>query len=187
MNVAVLCEFSGAVRDAFIRRGHQAISCDLLEDETENGPHIQGDCLARDWSGYDLVICHPPCTYLARSGGAFFKNRKNEQRAAIEFVKALLALPVPRIALENPIGVLSTQIRKPEQIVQPWWFGHDTTKATCLWLKNLPPIRPTLIVNPKKNHPERMASPHPERWKMRSRTMPGFAAAMAEQWGRLVT
>ena len=183
MKVGILGEFSGVVRDAFIRRGHEAISCDLLEDETETGPHIQGDCLAYDWSSYDLVICHPPCTFLARSGGALFKTRQKEQRVAIEFVKNLLALPVPRIALENPIGVLSTQIRKPEQIVQPWWFGYELTKATCLWLKNLPLLRPTLIVKPKKKNELQWAQPHPERWKLRSRTFPNFAAAMAEQWG----
>jgi len=185
MRVGILCEFSGIVRDAFLRRGHDAVSCDLLPDENDGGPHVQGDCLLHDWSGFDLLICHPPCTYLARSGGFLFKTRKPEQKAAIEFVKALLALPVPRIALENPIGVLSSQVRKPEQIIHPWQFGHATSKATCLWLKGLPKLRATLLVKPVKNSPERMAPPHPERWKMRSRTFPGIADAMADQWGRL--
>lgn len=188
MRVAVLCEFSGIVRDAFATRGHDAISCDLLPSERD-GCHVEGD--ARHWAAVgwlawhpDLVIAHPPCTYLAVSGARWFKERKAEQEAALDFVRWILALPVPRIALENPVSVISTRIRKPDQIVQPWMFGHPETKATCLWLKNLPPLVPTNIVEgrrPRVHH----EPPGPERWKNRSRTLQGIADAMAAQWGVL--
>lgn len=181
MKVAVLCEFSGTVRDAFIKKGHDAISCDLLPTESP-GPHLQGDCLSYDWSGFDLVVCHPPCTHLAVSGARWFKNKIREQEDALDFVKRLLALPIPRIALENPISVISSKIKKPTQIIQPWQFGHGEVKATCLWLKGLPPLTPTDIVPgrvPRVAH----EPPSPDRWKKRSKTYQGIADAMADQWG----
>jgi hypothetical protein len=183
VKVGVLCEFSGVVRDAFLARGHDAISCDLLPTEAA-GPHIQGDCLAQDWSGFDLLICHPPCTHLAVSGARWFKNKQAEQAEALEFVRRLLALPVPRLALENPVSIISSKIRRPDQIIQPWQYGHGEVKATCLWLKNLPPLVPTNIVDGREARVHR-ASPGPDRWKERSRTMPGIARAMADQWGSL--
>jgi hypothetical protein len=133
-------------------------------------------------AGWDLMIAHPPCTYLAVSGARWFKDRQSEQQHALWFVESLMLADVPRIAIENPVSVISSRIRKPDQIVQPWMFGHGETKATCLWLKNLPKLVPTDIVDgrqPRVHH----ASPGPERWKERSRTLPGIAAAMAEQWG----
>lgn len=181
MKVLIACEFSGVVRDAFIEGGHDAISCDLLPCE-RGGPHIQGDIREVDLSRYDLMIAHPPCTYLAVSGARWFAQRQREQEEALEFVRFLLNAPVPRIALENPVSVISSRIRKPEQIIQPWWFGHGETKATCLWLKNLPKLEPTNVVEgryPRVHH----ASPGPDRWKERSRTLAGIASAMAEQWG----
>jgi hypothetical protein len=181
MRVLVACEFSGIVRDAFIAAGHDAVSCDLLPSEA-NGPHIQGDVLPLLGFGWDLLVAHPPCTYLAVSGARWFKDRPLEQTLALQFVYALLTAPIPRVALENPVSVISTRIRKPDQIVQPWMFGHGETKATCLWLKNLPKLVPTDIVegrSPRVHH----APPGPDRWKERSRTLPGIAAAMAAQWG----
>ena len=183
MKVAVLCEFSGVVRDAFIRHGHDAISCDLLPTEV-SGPHIQGDCLAHDWSGYDLIIAHPPCTHLAVSGARWFLDKAEEQAQALDFVRRIMEIPVPRLALENPISIISTRIRKPDQIVHPWQFGHGETKATCLWLKGLPKLVPTNIVSGRDNRVHRMA-PSPDRWKERSRTFVGIAEAMAQQWGGL--
>lgn len=181
MKVAVLCEFSGIVREAFRARGHDAVSCDFLPSELP-GPHIVGDCLARDWSDYDLIVAHPPCTYLAVSGARWFRDRQREQSEALDFVRALLALPVPKLALENPISVISSQIRRPDQIVQPWWFGHGETKATCLWLRGLPNLTPTNVVDGRAGRVHR-EPPSPDRWKNRSRTYPGIAEAMALQWG----
>ena len=181
MKVAVLCEFSGTVRDAFIRLGHDAISCDLLPTESL-GPHITGDCLDQDWSGYDLVIAHPPCTHLAVSGARWFKHKAHEQEKALEFVRALMDLPVPRMAIENPISIISSRIRKPDQIIQPWQFGHGEVKATCLWLKGLPKLVPTNVVEGREAKVHR-ASPGPDRWKIRSKTYQGIADAMAAQWG----
>lgn len=183
MRVLVACEFSGIVRDAFIAAGHDAWSCDLLPSERP-GPHIMGDALvAAHRSGpWELMIAHPPCTHLAVSGARWFADKQDEQQWALEFVRNLLEAPIPRIALENPISVISTRIRKPDQIIQPWMFGHGEVKATCLWLKNLPKLVPTDIVDgrtPRVHH----ASPGPDRWKERSRTLPGIAAAMAAQWG----
>lgn len=183
MRVLVACEFSGIVRDAFIARGHDAWSVDLLPSERP-GPHWQGDIMEADLGPFDLLIAHPPCTYLAVSGARWFKDRLPEQAAALAFVQALMDAPIPRIAIENPISVISSRIRKPDQIVQPWMFGDGETKATCLWLKGLPKLVPTDIV------PERIARVHreppgPDRWKNRSRTMPGIARAMADQWGAL--
>jgi hypothetical protein len=185
MRVLVGCEFSGVVRDAFIRKGHEAVSCDLLPSETP-GPHIQGDVLEHLYDGWDLAIFHPPCTHLAVSGARWFKNKQREQEDALKFVRKLLAAPISRIALENPISIISSKIRKPEQRVQPWMFGHGETKATCLWLKNLPPLRPTNIVEGRVPRVH-MEPPGPDRWKNRSRTYQGLANAMADQWGSLET
>jgi hypothetical protein len=181
MRVLVACEFSGIVRDAFIRKGHDAWSCDLLLTEAP-GPHIQGNVRRVLGDGWDMMIAHPPCTYLAVSGARWFKGKQREQYAALEFVKQLLDAPIPRICLENPISIISTRIRKPDQIIQPWMFGHGETKATCLWLKNLPKLEPTNIVNGRvgRVHHE---PPGPDRWKNRSRTIQGIAEAMASQWG----
>lgn len=181
MKVIVACEFSGIVRDAFLARGHDAISCDLLPTERP-GPHIQGDIRDVDLTGYDLMVAHPPCTHLAVSGARWFKDKRAEQEEALEFVRYLLDAPVPRIALENPVSVISSRIRKPDQIIQPWQFGEGEVKATCLWLKGLPKLAPTEIVEGR--HPRvHYASPGPERWKERSRTYAGIARAMSEQWG----
>lgn len=190
MRVLVACEFSGIVRQAFADRGHDAWSCDLLPSERP-GQHVEGDalrCFAEGADGFrqrwDLLIAHPPCTYLAVSGARWFKGREKEQEAALAFVEGLLDAPIPHIALENPISVISTRIRKPDQIVQPWMFGEPETKATCLWLKNLPRLTPTNIVegrNPRVHY----ESPGPDRWKNRSRTSEGLARAMAAQWGSL--
>ena len=180
------CEFSGIVRDAFIARGHDAWSCDLLPTERP-GPHWQVDVidLLGGYLGkWDLMIAHPPCTHLAVSGARWFKGKEREQAEAIEFVSALLSAPIPRIALENPISIISSRIRKPDQIIQPWQFGHGETKATCLWLKGLPALKPTNIVAGRTARVHR-ASPGPDRWKERSRTLPGIAAAFSEQWGCL--
>lgn len=175
------CEFSGIVRDAFIERGHDAWSCDLLPSERP-GPHISRDAIAAAYDyQWDLMVAHPPCTFLAVSGARWFAERQEEQAEALAFVARLAMAPIERIAIENPISVLSSKWRKPDQIIQPWMFGHGETKATCLWLKNLPKLEPTDIVDgrtPRVHH----ASPGPDRWKERSRTLPGIAAAMAEQW-----
>lgn len=182
MKVLVACEFSGIVRDAFAARGHEAWSCDLLPTERYDWYHIQANVLEYFNGDWDLMIAHPPCTYLAVSGSRWFKDRQREQAEALEFVRQLMGAPISRIAIENPISVISSKIRKPDQIIQPWQFGHGETKATCLWLKNLPKLTPTNIVEgrtPRVHH----ASPSPNRWKERSRTMQGIADAMAEQWG----
>lgn len=181
MRVLVGCEFSGVVRDAFLARGHDAMSCDLLPTDSP-GPHYQGDVFDVIDDGWDLAIFHPPCTHLAVSGARWFKDKQEEQAEALEFVRRLLDAPIPRIALENPISIISTRIRKPDQIIQPWWFGHGETKATCLWLKNLPLLVPTNIVDGREARVHRM-SPGPDRWKERSRTFTGIGEAMADQWG----
>ena len=181
MRVLVACEFSGAVRDAFSARGHDAWSCDILPAETA-GNHLQcdvRDVLNQDW---DLMVAHPPCTHLAVSGARWFKEKQQEQAEALSFVRLLLDAPIQKIALENPISIISSRIRKPDQIIQPWMFGHGETKATCLWLKNLPPLFSTDIVSGREARVHRMP-PGPDRWKERSRTFHGIAAAMAEQWG----
>jgi hypothetical protein len=180
MKILVACEFSGIVREAFRKKGHNAWSCDLIPSEIL-GQHIQEDVLSHLLDGWDLMIAHPPCTHLAVSGARWFKNKTEEQAEALEFVHSLLNAPIPHIALENPISIISSRIRKPDQIIQPWMFGHGETKATCLWLKNLPLLKPTNIVEgriPRVHY----ASPSPNRWKERSRTCQGVADAMAEQW-----
>lgn len=183
MRVLVACEFSGAVRDAFAVRGHEALSCDLLPSDIP-GDHYQGDVTELLDEGWDLMVAHPPCTHLAVSGARWFKEKQAEQAEALDFVRLLLDAPIPRIALENPISVISSRIRKPDQIIQPWMFGHGETKATCLWLKNLPKLEPTNVVDGREARVHRMP-PGPDRWKERSRTFSGIAAAMAEQWGDL--
>lgn len=196
MRVLVACEYSGTVRDAFIASGHEAISCDLLESES-TGPHYRGDVRDILGDGWDLMIAHPPCTYLCSSG--LHWNKRNPEREkltneAVEFVRMLLDAPIPRIALENPVGRISTAIRKADQIIQPWQYGHDASKATCLWLKELPLLRPTeiipgRIVNGRKRWANQTDSgqnrlgPSEDRWKIRSTTYKGIAMAMADQWG----
>jgi hypothetical protein len=184
MRVLVACEFSGIVRDAFTARGHSAMSVDLLPSERSKVNHWQGDVRSViDW-GWDLMIAFPPCTHLAVSGARWWPGKQQEQAEALAFVQMLMDAPIPRIAIENPIGRISTAIRKPDQIIQPWQFGHGETKATCLWLKGLPPLQSTNVVDgrePRVHH----ASPGPDRWKERSRTLQGIADAMADQWGSL--
>ncbi len=180
--VLVACEFSGIVREAFRRHGYDAWSCDLLPSEIR-GQHIEGPVekvLDWDWA---LMVAHPPCTFLASSGARWFKDRPMQQRWALDFVQRLMDAPIPRIALENPVGVISTAIRKPDQIIQPWQFGHGETKATCWWLKNLPKLEPTNVVAGREGRVWH-ESPSPDRWKNRSRTLPGIADALAKQWGR---
>jgi hypothetical protein len=181
MNVLIACEFSGIVREAFKAHGHNAWSCDLLPTEIP-GNHIQGNVLDILQDGWDLMIAHPPCTHLAVSGARWFKHKQKEQAEALKFVYMLVAAPISKICIENPVSILSTEVRKPEQIIQPWQFGHGETKATCLWLKNLPLLLPTNIVEGREAKIHKM-SPGPNRWKERSRTYNGIAQAMAAQWG----
>ena len=187
MNVLIACEFSGRVRDAFVRRGHNAISCDLLPSDSDYAPHIQGDVIrilnpAAPFRSWDLMIAHPPCTYLAVSGARWFKDRQKEQKRAIKFFISLINAPIEKIAVENPISIMSTKYRKPDQIIQPWMFGHGETKATCLWLKNLPKLQPANIVTGREQRVHKM-SPSSDRSKLRGITYQGIANAMAEQWG----
>ncbi len=193
MRVLVACEFSGVVRDAFIAKGHDAWSCDLLPTE-KPGNHMQGDVLAVLDDAWDLMIAHPPCTYLCSSGLHWNKRisgREELTKESLSFVFKLLNAPIGRIALENPIGCISSKYRKPDQIIQPWQFGHSESKATCLWLKNLPRLTPTNILGkPKSGRWDNMTAsgqnklaPSPNRWKLRSVTYQGIADAMAEQWG----
>lgn len=186
MRVLIACEYSGIVRSAFAARGHTAVSCDLLPTDNKQGWHIQGDVLALLNQDWDLLIAHPPCTHLAVSGARHFaaKRESGVQQEALEFVRVLLAAPIPRIALENPVSIISSQIRKPDQVIQPWQYGHGETKATCLWLKGLPKLRPTNIVDGREARVHRLP-PSPDRWKLRSTTFKGIAAAMADQWGLL--
>ena len=198
MKVLVACEYSGTVRDAFIAAGHDAMSCDLLPTDAP-GPHYQGDVRDVLGDGWDLMIAHPPCTYLAVSGmHRTARGLRDPQLTedALDFVRLLLAAPVPRIAVENPVSVISTRVRKPDQIIQPWQYGHDASKTTCLWLQGLPALRPTQIVEPRivdgrkrwgnqTDSGQNRLSPSPDRWKRRSATYAGIAAAMAAQWGCL--
>ena len=183
MRVLVACEYSGTVRDAFRAFGHDAISCDLLPTDVP-GPHYQGDVFDLINEGWDLMIAHPPCTHLAVSGARHFaaKRESGVQQEALEFVQRLLEAPIPRIALENPVSIISSQIRKPDQVIQPWQYGHGETKATCLWLKGLPLLQPTNIVEGREARIHKMP-PSPDRWKLRSKTYAGIALAMASQWG----
>lgn len=186
LRVLVACEYSATVRDAFRARGFDAWSCDLLPTEGDPRWHIQGDAIAVAHSApWDLLIAHPPCTHLAVSGARWFKDKLAEQAEALEFVRRLLDAPIPHIALENPVSIISSRIRKPDQIIQPWQYGHGETKATCLWLKNLPKLKPTDIVEGREARVHRMP-PGPDRWKERSRTFPGVARAFAEQWGNYI-
>jgi hypothetical protein len=196
MRILVACEYSGRVRDAFLARGHDAMSCDLLPTDVP-GPHYQGDVFDIINDGWDLMVAHPPCTYLCSSG--LHWNKRDPARAkmteqALDFVRRLLDAPIPRIALENPIGCIGTRIRKADQIIQPWQFGHDASKATCLWLNGLLPLRPTKIVEPRivsgkkrwgnqTDSGQNRLAPSADRWKIRSETYQGIAYAMAEQWG----
>jgi hypothetical protein len=182
--ILIACEFSGTVRDAFAARGHYAMSCDLLPSE-KPGNHYQGsvlDIIDQDW---DLMIAHPPCTHLAVSGARWFKNKLAEQAEALDFVRALLAAPIDRICLENPVSIISTRIRKPDQIIQPWQYGHGETKATCLWLKNLPLLQPTQVVAGRSDRIHKMPQ-SASRWRLRSMTYAGIAAAMADQWSKIL-
>ncbi len=206
MRVLIACEFSGAVRRAFRERGHYAWSCDLLPAEDGSHHHRQCnvlDLLAADENGdeWDLMIAHPPCTFLTVSGNKWMKpefrsrfpEREREREQGVEFFMALMNAPIPRIAIENPIGIMSTRYRKPDQVIQPWMFGHGETKATCLWLKGLPKLIPTHMQDDLFAAPEpegraqrlHKLPPSPERWKERSRTFLGIANAFAEQWGSL--
>ncbi len=196
MKVLVACEYSGTVRNAFIRAGHYALSCDLLPTDSPIGDHYQGNVLDILDHGWDLMIAHPPCTYLCSSGLHWNKRtpgRAQKTEEALEFVQLLLDAPIPKIAIENPIGCISTRIRKPDQTIQPYQFGDDASKATCLWLQGLPPLRPTKFVEPRiVNGKPRWANqtdsgqnrlpPSADRWKIRSETYVGIAEAMVAQW-----
>ena len=216
----IACEYSGRVRDAFLRAGHDAMSCDLLPTDAP-GPHYRGDVRDVLGDGWDLVVAHPPCTYLSVSGMHWTKRGLRDPRLtedALDFVRLLIDAPAPRVAVENPVSVISSRIRPPDQIVQPWMFGHDASKATCLWLRGLPKLVPTEVVEPrlvccgvelppgvgkrgcancngdKEARPrwgnqtasgQNRLGPSPDRWKIRSETYIGIAAAMASQWGAL--
>ena len=195
MRVLVACEFSGRVRDAFIVKGHDAMSCDLLPSETP-GPHYQGDVLDILSDGWDLMIAHPPCTHLAVSGAAWFAEKRADgrQQEGIDFFMKLSNADIPRVAIENPVGIMSTIWRKPDQIIQPYEYGEPFSKKTCLWLKNLPNLQPTNLVDKgemivyesgrkmPKWYADAWRLPKNERAKLRNRTFQGIAAAMAEQW-----
>lgn len=199
MRVLIACEFSGTVRDAFIARGHDAVSCDLLPTE-KSGPHIVGDALDVAYMGgpWDLMIAHPPCTYLCSSGLHWNKRiegREDKTLNAVGFVRALINAPISKICIENPVGRIGTAIRKADQTIQPYQFGHDASKKTCLWLKGLPTLRPTLFIAPRvvggKNRwgnqtdsGQNRLGPSADRWALRSLTYPGIANAMADQWGK---
>ena len=195
MKVLVACEYSGIVRNAFAAKGHDAWSCDILPTESP-GNHFEGDVLEHLYKGWDLMIAHPPCTHLAVSGARWFAEGKKPwslQEEALNFVRKLLDAPIDKIALENPVSVISTKIRKPNQIIQPFEYGHDVTKRTCLWLKNLPNLKPTKIVKPdivlvngkkmSRMHYDSFKLPSKERSKVRSKFYTGIAEAMADQWG----
>lgn len=184
MRVLIACEFSGRVRQAFRDKGHEAWSCDLLPCEDNSPYHIQGDVLKILNDNWDMMIGFPPCTHLACSGAKWFKEKiaDGRQQRAIDFFIHLINAPINKIAIENPVGIMSTRYRKPDQIIQPWMFGHGETKATCLWLKNLPKLQPTNIVPGREQRIHRMP-PSKTRSQDRSRTFQGISLAMAEQWG----
>jgi len=196
MKVLVACEFTGRVRDAFIAKGHDAMSCDILPTESP-GPHHQGDVIPLLSQGWDMMIAFPPCTYLSASGMHWTRRGLRDPaltESALGFVRALLDAPIPKIALENPVGVISSRIRKPAQIISPWQFGHDASKRTCLWLKGLPMLMPTQLIEPRivngrkrwgnqTDSGQNRLAPSADRWKLRSATYAGIAQAMADQWG----
>ena len=198
MKVLVACEYSGTVRDAFIRAGHDAISCDLLPTDAP-GPHYQGNVMDVIGDGFDLMVAHPPCTYLSASGMHWTTRGLRDPQLTIDalaFVRRLMDAPIPRIAIENPVSVISSRIRRPDQVIQPWMFGHDASKKTCLWLKGLPPLTPTQIVAPRMvngkprygnqtDSGQNRLPPSADRWKIRSETYSGIADAMANQWGNV--
>lgn len=181
MKVLVACEFSGIVRSAFVARGHDAVSCDILPVE-DGGPHYEGDVRDILDDGWDLIIAHPPCTHLAVSGARWFKDKLSEQKDALEFVRTIFSAKTEKLCLENPVSIISSHFRKPDQIIQPWQFGHGETKKTCLWLRGLPKLNPTMVVEGREARVHR-EPPSDDRWKNRSRTYPGIAWAMASQWG----
>lgn len=198
MRVLVACEFSGTVRDAFLRRGHYALSCDLLPCTSQTfGDHYEGDVRDVLDDGWDLMIAHPPCTYLSVSGMHWTVRGLRDPKLtedALEFVRLLLNAPIKQIALENPVSVISSRIRKPDQIIAPYEFGHDASKKTCLWLKNLPQLKATEIIEPRiingkkrwgnqTDSGQNKLTPSADRWKLRSKTYEGIAEAMATQWG----
>lgn len=192
MKVLVACEYSGVVRQAFREQGHDAWSCDLLPSEEFSMFHIQTDVRNILYDQWDLMIAHPPCTHLAVSGARWFKDKEQEQKEALNFVQMLMYTPIPKICIENPVSIISSKIRKPDQIIQPWMFGEEFTKTTCLWLKNLPKLVATNIVSKGTRHITKSGKSLPEwynlppsenRWKLRSRTFKGIANAMAQQWG----
>lgn len=180
MKILIGCEFSGIIREAFKKRGHDAWSCDLLDTEIP-GNHFKQDIRDVLCFGWDMMIAHPPCTHLAVSGARWFKNKYDEQLNALSLVRRLMDAPINQICIENPISIISTHIRKPDQIIQPWMFGHGETKATCLWLKNLPKLIPTNIVKGRTARIHRMP-PSKDRSKLRSITYTGIANAMSTQW-----
>ena len=196
LRVLVACEYSGRVRDAFISLGHEAMSCDLLPTDVP-GPHYQGDVTEIIHDGWDLMVAHPPCTYLSVSGMHWTTRGLRDPRLtedALAFVRLLMDAPIERIAIENPVSVISSRIRKPDQVVNPYEFGHDASKKTCLWLKNLPPLMPTQMIEPRivngrkrwgnqTDSGQNKLAPSADRWKIRSETYQGIATAMAQQWG----
>lgn len=182
--VLVACEYSGSVRDAFARHGWDAWSCDLLPSE-KPGQHYHGDVRDILRERWDIMVAHPPCTHLAVSGARWFAVKQREQAEALDFVRLLLAAPIQHIALENPVSIISSRIRKPDQVIQPWQHGHGETKATCLWLKNLPRLIPTNMVEGREQRIWKLP-PSADRWKERSRTYEGIALAFASQWGDYV-
>ena len=183
MKILVACEYSGKVRDAFIEAGHDAVSCDILPTE-KPGPHYKGDVRDILYDGWDMLIGFPPCTHLASSGARWFKEKQADgrQQDGIDFFMLLANSGIPKIALENPVGIMSSRYRKPDQIIQPWQYGHGETKATCLWLKNLPLLQPTCVVEGREPRMWKL-SPSKDRAKIRSETYQGIADAMALQWG----
>ena len=181
MKVLVACEYSGRVRDAFIAQGHDAISCDLLPTDSP-GPHYQGDVRDILNDGFDLMIAHPPCTHLAVSGSRHFHRKQKEQKEALDFVRLLMDAPIDRWCIENPVSVISSVIRQPDCIIQPWEHGHGEVKSTCFWLKNLPKLKPSNCVEGREPKVH-MMPPGPDRWKLRSTTYEGVALAMGQQWG----
>jgi hypothetical protein len=193
--VLVACEYSGRVREAFRALGHDAWSCDLLPADDESPYHHMGDVIPLLSEGWDLMVAHPPCTYLCSSGihwNARVEGRAQQTEEAVSFFLQLWEAPIPRIAVENPVGVMSSRLRKPDQYIQPWEYGEPETKKTCLWLKNLPALQPTLILPPEERRNNLTPSgqnklgPSPDRWKLRSLTYQGWADAMAQQWGPLL-